>query len=249
MEQQKSKKTFKAVGFVIVAGVIAAAIFYFVTQPGKNSCEYYVKEEISGDSFMGPILSEAFKAKVYPNWYKCHKPQRGDIIRYGLGNPPDQYTRILAAVGGDTIQIRPDPLKRGWNLIVNGEVYHSGSTPYPFGVDRLRPTLGLYLDKNGKRTLGEKEIVILAMAGPGYNDSGLFGLFETSFARKVELPEEKQKALDDLLPTIYVAAANATAEKTVEKTVVDSLPQPDIQPTSKKKAPVAPKRQKQKKGR
>lgn len=249
MEQQKNKKTFRTVSLVIIVGAIAAAIFYFVTQPGKDSCEYYVREEITADSFMGPIISETFKAKVYPNWYKCHSPQRGDIIRYGLGNPPDQYTRILAAVGGDTIQIRPDPLKRGWNLIVNGEVYHSGTTPYPFGVDRLRPTLGLYLDKSGKRTLSEKEIVILALAGPGYNDSGLFGLFETGFARKVELPEDKQKALDDLLPTIYVAVANATVEKTNEKKVVDSLPQPDTQPKLKKKAPAAPKRQKPKRGR
>jgi hypothetical protein len=248
MKNQKQNVT---IIIAAVAVLLISGILYYIFQPKTDACDYYAKEEITPDPFMHPLINETFKAKVYPNWYKCHAPQKGVVIRYSLGAPGQEYTRILGAAGGDKIKIIPDPLNRGWNMLVNDDVQVSGKDangndlPYVFGVNKVRTTLSLYMNaKDGSRTLGDEEVVMLALSGPGFNDSGLFGLFEKSFVRKVELPDEQQKVWDDLLPTLFTSS-----EKVYEMLAADSEPPSGKKSKSEKKELAKPTKKQPKKNR
>jgi hypothetical protein len=230
---------------IAALALVLGLLYYFFLRTKPDECDYYVREDISSDAFMGPAFTKPFTAKVYPNWYKCHELKRGDVVRYSMGNPAQDYTRILGAIEGDIIKVVPDPMKRGWNLLVNDEVQMSAGTPYVFGIQGVRNTISLYMDRpDGTRKMNPGEIILFAIAGPGFNDSGLFGLFEKGFIRYVELPEEQKKIMDDLKATLFVSA-----DKIDVKPGAGSAPRADTPAPSVKKSPAKPVPLKKKNGR
>lgn len=196
-----NKLQLKILGGVFIVAVIGV-ILWLSSRPTKDSCEYSESIE-ANDRFFAPYLSDSTEVQWYPNHYNCTKPQKGDLVWYVLGNPPQNYFRIIVAAEGDEVQLVPDRDSRGWNLLVNGQMLMANDMPYFFGVPKKQTTLAIYL-KNGIKTLGPKEIIMFSSNPPGFNDSGIFGMYNIdSMKGKIVLPKEKNKMFSEYVARMY----------------------------------------------
>lgn len=201
------------IGAVVVVALVVGG--YFLLRPGKDSCEYYETFNYA-DSYLSPWVGDMTKLKIYPNYYKCNAPQKGDIVYYEHGQAGAGYLRIIRAVPGDRVKLQPDADKRGWNLIVNDSVLMHDDKPYYFGLHGVNPVLNLYI-RNAEKIMGANELILFSSNPPGFNDSGLFGLYSVSSIRgKVVVPEEKMQGL-----SVYIANS-FKAKSTTTTTLVDN---------------------------
>ncbi len=182
--------------------VMAIGYWYFTRIP-KDSCEYYETLKIN-DAAMAPFLSPEVEVKWYPNHYNCSPVVKGDLVLYQLGEPAQKLIRIAAAVGGDEISLYGDRKKRGWNLTVNENMFMAGEFPYAFGIPNVNPVMNLYLMK-GMKKLNPDELILFATIPPGYNDSGLYGIFSTRAAIKgrILLPNKLEGSWKDYQSKMY----------------------------------------------
>lgn len=184
----------------IIAGIAAFAvvafIIWWVTKPAKDDCKYSRSLE-AADGWAAPFLNGGFQDVTHlPNYYKCDAPQRGDLVYYEMGNPPRPYYRILVAQSGDAVQLVPDLDMRGWNIIVNDEMYMEGEKPYRLGLFDRDPVLALYMP-NRQKTLTDGDIIVLGSVSPGFNDSGVFGMFHiTTLQGIVKLKGDHKSAYE-----------------------------------------------------
>lgn len=230
----------KLIGIGIVL-LLVITIIWFANRTPKDSCDYHEGLEVA-DQYMEPYLNTETDVDWYPNYYKCHPVQKGDIVVYTIGTSAEKYFRQAVAVGDDLIALFGDQNSRGWNLTVNGSMIMNNESPYFFGIYKVNPVINLYM-KNAPRKLMADEVILLSTRPPGFNDSGLFGIFTTrsGIKGKIVLPSNKQKEWETQFESLYSEEAGKDALKNPLLLPEKQLTKQKAIPSHKPVAPIAKK--------
>jgi hypothetical protein len=146
-----------------------------VRHPMQKGCIDEVREvEISDNRYMSGLLESGKTYEFLMSYYKCNKPQVGDIVLYRFSSALDPVVKVIRAVEGDRFDLEPDKIHGGWNLLVNGDKVMYGETAYFFGAS-TKPTLALYQESRNS-VLKADEVIVLSNVPPGKDDSGTFGV-------------------------------------------------------------------------
>jgi len=186
MDLSKFKnKKFLSISLVVLV-LLGAVVFIFVrnSPSGSDPCAPALEDGVISGISMAGILENGQSFSADMSYYKCHTPQKGDIVLYNLTNYDG--TKILAkmvkAVPGDIVSFAKatSTTQTWWHLYING-VLQKNSRGEEYLLDE-RAYSGVLKPYSGPI----RGYLILANVRVGAEDSTQYGLvFPNDFLGKI----------------------------------------------------------------
>ncbi len=132
--------------------------------------------KVRGSSLSG-LVEDGDTLKIFVDYYKCHKIERGDLVVYQYASNQDPLVKIVKGIEGDKFRLEKSPLSCGWNLLINGSILkNSSAAPYCLSAQGFR-MLSLY-ENDYKGVIPAGALLILGNSVGGSLDSTRFGLID-----------------------------------------------------------------------
>jgi len=143
-------------------------------EPNQNlGCVTSIEERtVEGISLQGIIEPEE-KVTVYFDYYKCHEPERGDIVLIDYAGNKNPIIKIVKGVSGDSFSLKET--SGGWNILINNEVIrNSQGKEYVISQNGYK-MLSLYAN-DYQNKIPEGAFLVMGNLVNGSIDSTVFGL-------------------------------------------------------------------------
>lgn len=167
----------------ILGGVALVALIIFLSARTVACPITRESKEVRGAS-LGEELPEGTEVTLLSGYYKCHEPQRGEIIAYNASGYADPVIKVVKALPGDTFGL--SKTDEGNRFIINGAVAKTfDGAPYSLSDNRYK-FWKMYVD-GFKGIVPPDAYILLGNVPSGSADSIKYGFItRRQFIGKIE---------------------------------------------------------------
>jgi len=142
----------------------------------EEPCLVSTEDQVMRKPYLRGLLEEREEYRLGIFEEGCGEFGVGDIVAYRPASTSAPILRVVRAVPGHVLELRPSVNGKAWSLMVNGSFVkdHRGEVYY-FGSYPVAPPIGLYIKNNGKMLM-DGHYLLFSTVSPGVNDSGQFGV-------------------------------------------------------------------------